>query len=218
MMKAVIFINGTYSDEHFYQQYLSDLGNEGPFDIICADGGANFLHQLERIPDVLIGDMDSVKPDFLEYCEKEGAAIFRYPTHKDETDTELAVNYCIQKKYSEVILFGATGTRMDHTLGNFYLLNKMMKTGIKAKAVDGINEIFLMEHFCQLQLPVNQTISIMAYTDTAEGIFLNGFEYPVQNGQMNHLLPGYGISNVVTEPVQTIEVKKGTLLIDIITE
>ena len=67
-------------------------------------------------------------------------------------------------------------------------------------------------------MPAGTTVSILAFTDQASGINLEGFEYPVKNGVMAHFLPGYGISNVTVEKCPEISVEQGILMVDIVNE
>jgi len=214
-MHAIIFINGTYDDLSFYENYLK---NHPSATVIGVDGGTNVLHSLHRIPDYIMGDLDSIDQSLLKQYQKAGVAIAKYPCQKDETDTELAVQYCIQQNYTKVTLLGALGTRFDHSFGNLYLLNCLLKAGIEAQMINEYNQIQLTNAVLNLQKKPGTTLSIMAFTDEAKGITLEGFKYPVEAGTMNHYQPGYGISNVTVSPKQTISVKEGILLIDIIDE
>ncbi len=188
------------------------------FEVICADGGANVVHALDITPQLVIGDMDSIRAGLLtEYLEK-GVVVERHPTHKDETDTELAVEYCIRKRFDEVVLFGALGNRFDHSFGNLYLLNRLLKEGIQGEIINENNRIFLVKDRAVLDVPVGTTVSVLAFTDHAGEINLKGFEYPVKNGEMAHFIPGYGISNVTAEKQPEISVEQGILMVDIVNE
>ncbi|MEG0309449.1 MAG: thiamine diphosphokinase [Eubacterium sp.] len=214
-MKGIIFTNGSYLEVRFYLSYLQKYPEAM---IICADGGTNFAKKAGIKPDLIIGDMDSVSQKILTQYTKEGVTILKASTHKNETDTELAVEYCIKKGFEEVVLFGALGDRLDHSFGNLYLLNRLLKAGIKGKIINEKNCIFLVEHQVELEVKKGDTVSILSFVDRSEGINLRGFEYPVTEGVMEHYLPGYGISNVALEEHPIISVKKGILLVDIVHE
>lgn len=214
-MHAIIFTNGTYEDLSFYQKYLKAHASAT---IIGVDGGANFIHLLNKTPDYIVGDLDSIDQAVLNQYKTAGVPIEQHACQKDETDTELAIQYCIQQNYTDVTLLGALGSRFDHSFGNLYLLNRLLKAGIPAKMVNTYNQIQLTDHTLKLQEKPGTTLSIMAFTDEAKGVTLKGFQYPVEAGTMNHYQPGYGISNVAVLPEQIIQVKEGTLLIDIIHE
>lgn len=214
-MKAVVFTNGQYENLTFYKNYLKHLED---FQVICADGGANAAYAMGITPQQVVGDMDSIRPGLLEEYAAKGVVIDRHPAHKDETDTELAVEYCLEKGFDAVLLFGALGSRFDHSFGNLYLLNRLLKAGVRGEIVNENNRIFLVKDSAVLDVPVGTTVSILAFTDQAGGIDLEGFEYPVKNGVMEHFMPGYGISNVTKKKSPEISVKQGILMVDIVNE
>ena len=215
LMHAIIFTNGTYEDLNFYQNYLK---SHPTATIIGVDGGSDYIHLLNKTPDYIVGDLDSIDQAILNQYKIEGVPIEQYSCQKDETDTELAIQYCIQQKYTQVTILGGLGTRFDHSFGNLYLLNRLLKVGIEAKMINEYNQIQLTNQTLKLQEKPGTTLSIMAFTDEAKGVTLKGFKYSVEEGIMNHYQPGYGISNVVVLPQQDILVKEGILLIDIIHE
>ena len=214
-MKAVVFTNGQYENLSFYKNYLE--GQEA-FQVICADGGANAAHALGVTPQLLVGDMDSIHAELLADYSEEGVIIDHHSTHKDETDTELAIEYCIKNGFDEVVIFGALGSRFDHSFGNLYLLNRFLKEGVRGEIVNENNRVFLVKDRAVLDVPVGTTVSILAFTDQASGINIEGFEYPVKNGVMAHFFPGYGISNVTVEKCPEISVEQGILMVDIVNE
>ena len=83
--------------------------------LICADSGANHVYELGYVPDLIIGDFDSIKPEILQaYCAK-GCAIKTYPSEKDYTDTELAIQLALQEGVTQIDLLGAIGNRLDYS-------------------------------------------------------------------------------------------------------
>ena len=212
-MNVLIFTGGSYDQIEFYKEVLK---NKDDATIIAVDGGGTFLLNIGVMPDYAMGDFDTISKEDLQKFEDAGVPLLRHNPKKNETDTELAVAWCIEHQALEVTLLGALGSRFDHSFGNIHLLNVLMKSGIYGEILDPENRIFLVEESYGLNLEAGITMSSMAYTDVAEGIVLEGFEYPVDNGKMDHLTPGYGISNVTLSGFQNIEVKKGVLIVDII--
>ncbi len=92
-------------------------------DIFCADGGANNLFKTKLNPQFIIGDLDSVKPEILDYYRSKNCQIFKISS-QNNTDIEKVLDYLLFNGYSEAILFGATGDRLDHTIGNLSILIK----------------------------------------------------------------------------------------------
>ncbi|MBK5243617.1 MAG: thiamine diphosphokinase [Eubacteriaceae bacterium] len=208
-MKAFIFTNGSYEDPGFYKEYLKKFNT--PY-IICADGGANFTQKIGLIPNIILGDMDSISKETLKYYEN--VELRRFPVCKDETDTQLAINHALEIGATEIVVFGALGTRLDHSLGNIYLLTRLLKPRIQGMIVDEKNSIFLVQDKKNLDLPIGTIVSLLPLGGDVEGLNIQGFKYPIANGKMTLANP-YGISNVVVTEHQTISLEKGILLVDI---
>ena len=214
-MKAVIFTGGRYRNRKFYAELLN---KEKPDYILCADKGTETALALGITPDLVLGDFDSINPDSLKQVQQMEIPIVKHPVHKDETDTELAITTCLKKKIDEIILLGALGTRFDHSLSNVYLLGRLENSGVRGRIIDEYNELFILKNKEKLKIPTGTTVSLIAYTDEAEGISLKGFEYSLNNAELDHLAAGHGVSNVAVEEEQEISVRKGTLLVDIVHE
>jgi len=115
-MNAIIFANGKLKKS----QKLSDFLKSDPL-IVAADGGANHCHRLNITPDILLGDLDSIEPEVLISCKEKGVEIQRYPTRKDATDLELALDLVLTRGAGSVRLLGALGGRWDMSLANITL-------------------------------------------------------------------------------------------------
>ena len=63
------------------------------------------------------------------------------PCEKDDTDTELAMHKAIEMGADEVLMLGATGTRLDHVMGNIGQLVFAAHHEVKAEIVDPCNRI-----------------------------------------------------------------------------
>jgi len=107
--KACIFCNGQLSNPAKVKQIAKDCDL-----LIAADGGAKYFVDIGLIPQVIIGDMDSVNDDM--WKNNRGIEHIRYPEAKDKSDAELAVEYALEHGCKQVILVAATGGRLDHTL------------------------------------------------------------------------------------------------------
>ena len=140
MKSALIFLNGNYDLRYpqFYKEALT-WAVENSCPLICADGGIRLFTELNQtnetpiVPDVLIGDLDSLDElpeEIIEQLERSGTRIVREwigQVDKDDTDGQLAVAYAITE-YScqKVLLYGGlprpNGYEMDHFLGNLRLM------------------------------------------------------------------------------------------------
>lgn len=117
--KAIIIANGYLPKKRLILK-LKKLGFE---DIFCADGGANNLNKLKINPLYIIGDLDSIKPEVLNFYSLSKVNIIK-DYNQDNTDIEKVLDFLIQNNYSEAVIFGATGDRLDHTIGNISIILK----------------------------------------------------------------------------------------------
>ena len=91
MYKKVIVILGGSVDPSFVKEVLDDAGK--PF-IIVADKGLEVLYKLSVMPDIILGDFDSVDNSILEEYKSE--ILTRFSPVKDFTDGEAAVDKAIE--------------------------------------------------------------------------------------------------------------------------
>lgn len=179
--------------------------------IICADGGIEHIKKLNLTPDVYIGDFDS-SCDTGEYNNK-----IVFPKEKDDTDLGLAINYASENNLSQCVAIGCLGNRLDHTFSNICLIYDAYKKGVNIRLIDKYTDVFLVDKKFELKNEGFKYVSIFPFGDSANGITLKGFKYPLNNHSlfMNYPL---GVSNQLTEDVGIIEVSDGTLIVMTIKE
>ena len=191
---------------------LTSMGSEHY--LIGADRGAYFLAEHGYSPDLALGDFDSVTPEQMRVIETAAHELSAYDAvDKDWTDTELAVREAIDRGFKDIVLFGALGTRFDHSLSNIQLLNLAHEQGCALKLIDEHNEISLCSDTMLLDADERYPyVSLLPLTQVVTGITLHGFRYPlsdatVKSGQ------SIGISNVLVEATGTIIIGTGLLLV-----
>ncbi len=209
-MKKVVFVvaGGQIKDTAFFQSKIIELN---PAAIICADSGAGHLYSIGVIPDAIIGDMDSLTREMQNYFEERGSRLFRYSQAKDETDTQLALEYAMDMAPDEIYIFGAFGSRIDHVMANISLLVLGVKRGMHVKLIDELCEAFVVDRECVIDGEIGQTVSLLPLSDEVTGITIEGFEYPLVEGTMEIGKP-YGISNRLTAARGVVSVGTGHLL------
>ena len=206
-MKCVIIANG---DLEYTSDIIKIIKNAQM--IISADGGARHLRKLNILPHVMIGDFDSLNPDHYSFFKKKQIKILNFPLKKNHTDTELCVSYALENKASDITLLGVTGSRLDHTLANIFLLKKLAKLNIEARIINKHNEIFIVTDFIELKGRPKELLSIIPVTQNVTGVTLTGLEYPLENASMQ-MGDSLGISNVFKESVVSISIKSGVLIV-----
>ena len=112
MKDAVIFTNGRYraADYPFYRLLCKERF------CVAADGGYKFFKNAKVGCDLVVGDFDSLKrvPEDIETLV--------FDKHKDKTDTQLALEYCLKNKFSRIDIVDPAIGEPDHFLGNLMLL------------------------------------------------------------------------------------------------
>ena len=88
---------------------------DGAERVVCCDGAAQALLDHGRMPDIVVGDLDSASPDLLARLEGHIARVAR----QDDNDLSKAFELCVDNGWKDIAILGATGKREDHTIGNF---------------------------------------------------------------------------------------------------
>ena len=174
--------------------------------VIAADGGLRHTQMLNVLPDVVLGDFDS-----LGYTPA-GANVF--PVEKDDTDSMLAVRLGLTKGYREFVLYGSLdGPRLDHTIANFQTLQFLADRGAWGYLV-GRDFLLTVVKDGALRFPagLTGTISVFCLGDDARGVTLEGLYYPLQGATLTAGFP-LGVSNHFTGAEASVSVEKGSLLV-----
>lgn len=180
--------------------------------IIAADGGATHLKQMNIAPHVIIGDMDSIHPDTRCFFEKNLIPIIPHPSRKNQTDTDLCIEFAIKKGATTITMLGVTGHRLDHTLANIFLLRKLSGLGIKSRIIDANNEIYLVRDQLELTGKKGDLLSVLSISDKVTGLTLTGLEYRLENAAIS-MGSSLGISNYFKATRVTISISTGLLLV-----
>ena len=177
--------------------------------VIGVDRGAYWLIVNKITPDIAIGDFDSVSLQELKEIKKRVKTIKKYPPEKDATDMELAVDHAVSLHPKEVIIYGAIGTRVDHTMGNIHLLERLHEAGVIR---DSNNEVRIISGRTTVKKDARYLyISFLSITETVE-VTLSGFFYDVTRTSIRRGQT-LGISNEICEDEATINIHSGKALV-----
>ncbi len=208
MMKAVIFAGAEIKDYGFCQKYISVDTM-----IVCCDSGLRHAKALGITPHAMVGDFDSVDEETFEFFKNKGVEIIKFPSHKDETDLELGLDYALNKGAKDITVFGAIGSRMDHTLANCHYLLYLLEKGVMARLVDEKNEVFLIDKSCILKGGKGDLVSLIPLSMEVKGISTKGLEYSLKDDVLKLNGRLIAVSNVMTEEKAEIEIKEGFLFV-----
>lgn len=206
-MEIAIITNGDIKSRNLLMSVIKNSDY-----IICADGAAKYLKEINIYPDLLVGDLDSIDKDDLDWIKNGKIKTEKFPARKDMTDTELAIEFAFKKSPKSITIVGAIGSRIDHSLSNLMFLYKIHNMGIKSRIINEFNDITITNDILNLSGKIGQTISIIPIGGNVKGVTLEGLEYPLINHDIN-MGSSLGISNKFKEEHATISIKEGTVLV-----
>lgn len=175
--------------------------------LIAADAGYRYCKENGLLPDIVIGDFDSLG------VVPQGETVIKLNPVKDITDMHAAVDRGIEKGYRKFVLYGATGGRLDHTLANLQLIASLSQKGYKAEIVDEKSIITAVTDgkIC-FDSSYSGYISLFSHTEKCEGITIKGLKYNLDNSCITNSFP-LGVSNEFIGGESEISIKKGTAII-----
>lgn len=182
------------------------IGNEY---ILAADAGYLACRRLGLIPHEILGDFDSAPlPD-------TDIPVITHPVEKDDTDTMLAVKHALGLGYTEFVILGGLGGRLDHTLANIQTLHYIARAGGRGTLYGGGTTLTTVRNG-SLTLPRRPGIvSVFAMDGPCYGVTERGLHYPLEEATVTGSFP-IGVSNYFAQDSATISVREGTLLVMLI--
>lgn len=181
---------------------------EGAFDcVIAVDGGFASLEALGRVPDLALGDFDS-----LSYVP-EGVPVRRFPPEKDASDMELALEEVVARGAAAAVVYGALGGRLDHTLANLSLLASFAERGLDVVAV-GARAHRTAGRAGELLIEAADggIVSVFSLTDASTGVVEEGLKYGLDGATLTNRT-SWGLSNELVGTAARISVESGTLAV-----
>jgi len=197
---AVILCNGEPPGR---EQLISGLESADLF--IAADGGGNTARQFGLTPDLVIGDLDSY------YSRPDDTIPVLSRPDQNSNDLEKAFAYVAEKGVNSVIVFGATGRRVDQTVKNLSVLKQFHPQFQSLIFRDSYCDIQLLEAHYQAELPLHTSVSLFPLSGVVEGITTRGLKYSLNNGRLENGVFD-GSSNETVEPEISIRHSSGDLL------
>ena len=176
---------------------------------IAADGGWKLAERLGVALSAIVADFDSSSlpslPDSVE--------IVRLPVRKDCTDTAAAVEYALKKGYSDFLLLGCVGGRLDHQYAATQLLVQLSEMGLHAVMADGENRISAVTSSPYVADPMpGWSLSLFAFDGTVHGLSIRGASYELTDYDLQPADP-LCVSNAAESTPCEITFTDGTLLV-----
>ena len=175
---------------------------------VFCDGGLNHLPRLQAKPNLIVGDFDShPRPD----TEVETIVL---PRAKDDTDSFFAAKEALRRGFSDFLLLGLVGGRLDHTLGNVSLLLYLHEHRVSARMMDdySLMEIVSPDRPAVVDGSFSY-FSLLCIGGAARGIRIAGAKFPLENGEITPSWQ-FGVSNEVLPGHRAeISLREGRLLL-----
>ncbi|MDY6324254.1 MAG: thiamine diphosphokinase [Catonella sp.] len=184
-MKNILIISGGSVEKFF----AGTIINKYKFDcFIAADRGIETYKSLDIIPDYMVGDFDSADGDLVSSMKSEFAKsgkpiIKQFNPEKDYTDTELAIKTALTLSPDNLVIMGATGTRLDHAYANIGLLQIAMESGVNTCILDSHNRITMHDEAFTIKASdkFSRYFSLLPYTDCVEKLSIEGAKYELKD-------------------------------------
>jgi thiamine pyrophosphokinase len=207
--KVLILTGGRIEEEFLRNQ----IAKENYSMLIAADHGLIMADRLQLSLDYIVGDFDSVSEELLEKYRRISTPIQTFPTEKDKTDTQIAIELALMNNATSIDLIGATGTRLDHVFANIHLLVLPMQLNIKACILDANNKIYLNNQSFAIvkKEQFGDFVSFLPFQEEVRGLTLKGFKYPI-NGVTLTAGNSLCISNEILEEEAFVVISSGTLI------
>jgi thiamine pyrophosphokinase len=186
--------------------------------VVAADGGATKALATGLVPDLVVGDGDSLGAAGLAAVREAGIPVELAAVAKDESDLELAVLAAVARGASRLTVLGALGgTRFDHALANAWLLAHPVLAGRPAILLGAATRVRLLDASASPASAVlvgraGDLVSLFPFGAAATGVVTDGLSYPLRDEPLP-LGPARGLSNVRSGPEARVSLRAGRLLI-----
>jgi thiamine diphosphokinase len=198
-MKGIV-VSGGEINLHLLKSIINEYSDAA---IISVDAAVTSLLKLNIIPNVMVGDFDTLDNESLVTAyEKQGVKIIRHNPIKDYSDSELAMEYAYEEGIKEVIMLGALGRRFDHAFSNVNMLLKYKKMGMNIIIYDEHNKIYVKSSSFKLSRKHlwGKYISFFSIENKALMESLSGVAYRVKNKPVDNVgTPSLFISNEIVD-------------------
>ena len=202
-MKAFVFTGGNIIPENITEK------KESEDIVIAADSGYLNAKKMGFVPDLLVGDFDSLGKENVP----EGIKTVELPAEKDLTDTQVAVDIAVDEGARQIIIIGGLDGRLDHTLSNIAILRMLDAKRIYSYITDGHNRVRYINGTNTIIVRSKfKYLSVISDDEVAKGVDIEGCKYPLKNAKL-YRGHQFAVSNEIVGNCALVSVRKGGLFI-----
>ncbi len=207
--RVVILINGHLPDLEQARRHIR-AGDR----LICADAGARHAIAMGLVPDVVVGDMDSLSPEQRVALAEAGVRFEVYPALKDKTDLELALRLAVREGATEIDLLATQGGRLDQSLANLLLLARPEWASLRVRVIEGHQAAWVMRGGQATEVPgvAGDILSLVPLAADVTGVYLSGVRWPLHAATLTRG-DTLSISNALVGPVARVEIGEGLVMV-----
>lgn len=213
-MKNAVIVSGGNIDQDFALDFLKKYKTEETW-LIAADRGLEFFEKNGIRPDTAVGDFDSLSVEGQNYLKTlTDTDVIRLRPEKDDSDTQSAACFAMDRGAKRIVILGATGNRIDHLLANFGLLVLGKERGAEISLLDPWNYMKLISSGTVLKRSeqFGKYVSFFSLDGDVPGLTLKGFKYPLDRHYLKASDSGLTVSNEIVAEEATVEFDRGILL------
>ena len=203
MKKALIITGGEFS-------LIENLSYDY---VIACDKGTEYARRMQIVPNVIIGDFDSLDGDVKDLFPE--IEVLTFPIEKDDTDTMLAIKHALSKGYMDITIICALGNRLDHTIANLQSLHYIARHNGIGKIISEKEQLLtlsLQNRSIELSDKEGYSLSLFSLSDSCKGLTIKGAKYELENGTLENSFP-LGLGNSFKDSTVHISFTEGELLI-----
>jgi thiamine pyrophosphokinase len=207
-VRAAIFLNGAPDSEGLIQA----VADHADF-VVAADGGARYALAAGIVPDLIVGDMDSLGEDLAREIGRRGAGLERHPVRKDKMDGHLAVLAARERGATAAEFVCALGGKPGAIFALPHILLAAERLGLRSSAVAEWGRMFVVETGSRdVEGAVGDSVSVFPLAGPTTGVTLEGMGYPLTNAALE---PGdtLGFHNELVGGEAKVSVDGGALLV-----
>ena len=213
--RALLVANGQIEDPVILLEILINTYHfNDKFLIVSVDGALKNCLNLKLIPDMVIGDMDSIckKDKEILKIHNPDALFIKSNCEKDESDSQLALEYLVKNNIKDIILIGALGKRIDHSLANLLNISSQVLENAEIKIIDENFEISVLRKSSEIKGVIGNTLSIFSLTPYTYFINTDGLKYKLHEEKLM-FCPIRGLSNIFEKETIRLDFMDGILLL-----
>jgi thiamine pyrophosphokinase len=184
---------------------------EQPY-VVAADGGAATALAFGMPPDVVVGDLDSIRAPVLADLKRRGVPVETHPRDKNATDGQLAIERALLVQPASLWLLGFLGgPRLDQALAHVFFLARL---GVRVVMLDERNECTVVLPGAELTWPTEpgEVVSLIPLAGEVTGVRTHGLRWPL-NAERLQMGDTRGVSNEPNANEARISIERGLLLV-----